>query len=261
MKTKTWRYLIGFFLILLGGLMLLSRLFDFAFSSAMFGVIFLVGGGLFLIPVFRSKVNWWAMIPGLPLILMGAALVFGALIPRFDDLVGPGFLLGVGLAFIITFLMHNHYWWALIPGVIMGGIGVATLIEIFVPAATSNIIATIILGSIGLAFLLVFFLNRNHWWAIIPAGALASVAAMVLTGMVSMLFIGLAVTFALIPLFIRREYWWGWIVCAVMAIMGIAFLFFETAIGTISVFFFPVVLIILGAVAIIQAVLPRKKRD
>lgn len=259
MKTKTWRYLIGFFLILLGGLMLLSRIFNFAFSNALFGSVMVVGGVLFLIPVFRTKVNWWALIPGLPLVLMGGALALSAINPNMDDLVGTGFLLGIGLAFIITFIMHNRYWWALIPGVILSGIGAATVVDVFIPTASSNIVAFVILGSIGLSFLLVFFVKRSNWWAIIPAGALGSVAVLVLTGLVGLLFIGFAVTFALIPLLVSREHWWAWIVTSVMAVMGVAFLFFEAAAGTIGRFFFPVLLIILGVAAIVQVLIPKKK--
>jgi hypothetical protein len=143
--------------------------------------------------------------------------------------------------------------------VILSGIGVATLVEVFIPAAASNIVAFVILGSIGLSFLLVFLVNRKHWWAIIPAGALGSVAALVLTGLVGLFFIGLAVTFALIPLLVSREHWWAWIVTSVMAVMGVAFLFFEAATGTIGRFFFPILLIVMGVAAIVQVMLPKKK--
>lgn len=259
MKNKTWRYLIGFFLILLGGLMLLSRLYSFGFWDVLFGVVMLVGGGLFLIPAFRTKANWWAWLPGLPLVTMGGTLALTALFPALETLVGSAFLLGIGLAFVIVFLLHNHYWWALIPGVILTGIGVATVIDLVFPVASSNLIASMILGSIGLSFLLVFLTKRSNWWAIIPAGALGSVAALVLTNLVGLLFIGLAVTFALIPLLVSREHWWAWIVTAVMAVLGVAFLFFEAAAGTIGRFFFPILLIALGVVAIVQVMIPRKK--
>lgn len=259
MKSKTWRYLIGFFLILLGGLMLLQRLFSFGFWDVLFGIVMLVGGVMFLIPAFRTKVNWWALLPGVPLTLMGATLALSALLPTVDDLVGSAFLVGLGLAFIITFLLHNHYWWALIPGVILAGIGAATLVDVFIPSASSNFVAFIILGSIGLSFVMVFLTKRSNWWAIIPAGSLVSVGLLVLTGMVGLLFVGFAVTFALIPLTVNRDHWWAWIVTAVMAVMGLAFLFFEAAAGTIGRFFFPILLILLGIAAIIQVLLPKKK--
>ena len=259
MKTKTWRYLIGFFLILLGVLMLLSYVTDFRFTNALFGIMMIIGGGLFLIPVFRTKANWWSLIPGLPLLFMGGVLALSAINSGMNDLVGTGFLLGLGFAFLITFLMHNQYWWALIPGTILTGIGAATVVEVFFPATSSNLVAFVVLGSIGLAFLLVFLTRRNNWWALIPAGALCSVAALVLTDLVGLLFIGFAITFALIPLLVSRDHWWAWIVCAVMAVMGVAFLFFEAAAGTIGRFFFPILLIVLGIVAILQVMWPRKK--
>jgi len=261
MKQSTWRYLIGIFLILVGASLFAIRLFDLPvlFTNLLFGSFMLLGGVLFLLPVLRTKANWWALLPALPLLLMGAASIVSAFWPKYDDLIGTGFLLGIGLAFIFTYLLHNHYWWALIPGVIMSGIGASTLVEFLLPNTNGNWIAFIILGSIGLAFFFVYLTDRHHnWWALIPFGVLLSVGALVVTDLVGYLFIGMGLTFVLVALLAGRTNRWAWIPAAVLGTLGLAFLFFSPAAGLIGKFFLPIVLIILGIIAIFQVILAKK---
>ena len=261
MKQSTWRYLIGIFLILVGASLFAIRLFDLPvlFTNLLFGGFMLLGGVLFLLPVLRTKVNWWALIPGLPLLLMGAASIISAFWPKYDDLIGVGFLVGIGLAFILTYLLHKHYWWALIPGVIMTGIGASTLVDFLLPKTNGNWISFIILGSIGLAFLFVYLNDRHNWWALIPFGVMVSVGVLVLTGMVGYLFLGMGLTFAMIPLLTGHENWWAWIPGGVLGLLGMSFLFFSPAAGIIGKFFLPIVLIGLGVLAIFQVVFPKNK--
>ena len=65
--------------------------------------------------------------------------------------------------------------------------------------------AAIFLAFIGLSFALIYALNPEFWWAIIPAGSLFSVAALVglsdrIRGEVAVgiMFLGMALTFALV---------------------------------------------------------------
>jgi len=223
------------------------------------GAVMIGGGVLFLGAVFRSRENWWGLITGLPLILMGVGLLLSTFNESWEGLVGIGFLLGLGLGFIITYLIKRPFWWALIPGVILSGIAVSSLLQMFLPGQTANLGSFIVLASIGLAFVLVFVSDRTKWWAIFPAGALLSIAALVVFDNVAYLFIGLGITFALVPLLVGREHNWGWIVSAVMMLLGMGFLFFSPATESVSRFFFPVLLIVLGVAAIIQVLLPKKR--
>lgn len=260
MKHTTWRYIVGIFLILVGAGMFVVRLMDLPvrFANLVFGIMMLIGGVLFLLPVLRTRVNWWALLPGLPLVLMGGALGTSAFLPQAGDLVGPGLLLGLGLAFIITYLLYKQYWWALIPGVILSGIGASVTVAALLPETSGNWVAFFILGAIGLAFLLVYLVDRHHWWALIPGGVMVSVGALVLTGEVAYMFLGMAATFALVALLAGKENWWAWIPCGVLATMGMAFLFFSTSAGAIGKFFFPALLIVFGVVAILQVIWPKK---
>ncbi len=84
---------------------------------------------------------------------------------------------------------------------------------VFGPIVT-NLIWVLLFGLGGLAFLLVFFFDREHWWALIPGCTLLGLAVLVgfgeqlqaAGGAIFMAAIGLS--FALIYL-VRREHWWA----------------------------------------------------
>ena len=85
-----------------------------------------------------------------------------------------------------------------------------------------------------------------------------SVGALVLTGIVGYLFIGMGLTFALIPLLTGHENWWAWIPAGILGVLGMSFLFFSPASGIIGKFFLPIVLIVIGVLAILQVIFPKK---
>jgi hypothetical protein len=76
-----------------------------------------------------------------------------------------------------------------------------------------NLVWVLLFGLGGLAFLLVFFFNREHWWALIPGCTLLGLAVLIgfgeqlqaAAGALFMAAIGLS--FALIYI-LRREHWW-----------------------------------------------------
>ena len=111
MKNQTWRYLIGIFLILLGGLFLVEQITEFSIPlwRGIMGAVMIGGGVLFLGAVFRSRENWWGLITGLPLVLMGAGLLLSIFNESGEGLVGIGFMLGLGLGFVITYLVQQFY--------------------------------------------------------------------------------------------------------------------------------------------------------
>jgi hypothetical protein len=84
---------------------------------------------------------------------------------------------------------------------------------LFGPIVT-NLIWVLLFGLGGLAFLMVFFFNREHWWALIPGCTLLGLAVLIgfgdrlqaAGGAIFMAAIGLS--FALIYL-VRREHWWA----------------------------------------------------
>lgn len=137
-----------------------------------------------------------------------------------------------GALFLYLFLTGLHdRWWAAIPGFTLMGLAAVIFYDKFAPPFFSDIGGAIFLGSIGLGFLAIFFTNRHLWWAVIPGGALMSVAGVVVASQFgdwinpgSVLFIGLGLTFALLGLlstYLGVNLRWAYIPAAVMLVLGL----------------------------------------
>ena len=205
------RLLWGGLLIVGGILFLLQNLFDFQFGSLFWSLVFGLAGLFFLSVFFSNRMNWWGLIPGITLI---------------------------GIALVIA-------------------------LDTFAPAVGDILEGTIILGGIGLSFLVIYLLNREFWWAIIPAGVLLSLSLALAvedflpdTGFVSIFFIGMALTFAFLAMVPTPEgkMQWAWIPAGVLGIIGIAFGAFS---GSLMAYAVPVILIGVGGFLIFRTLLGR----
>jgi hypothetical protein len=209
----------------------------------------------------------WRTIVGVGMVLLGILAllqVFGYL-PTNGDFVGLifGFLFaGAGAAFLTLLGRNRENWWAAIPGLVLLSLGALILSGIFFPAFASNFGGTLFMGGLSLAFLVVYFMNRENWWAIIPGGVLLTIAAITALDRVPALdtggifFLGLAATFAvlaLIPVEGRRMSW-PWIPAAVLAVMGILI---SVAAANLINYLWPVALILGGLLLLGRAILRR----
>ncbi len=140
---------------------------------------------------------------------LGFLQAFGFLQNASDVFWGLIFLAG-GAVFLTLFV--GGQWWAVIPGLVLAGIGVLILL----PNSMEELGGAIFLGAIGLSFWVVYFGGRQRWWAIIPAGVLSTLAVVTLipswldgveTG--GIFFFGLALTFLLLAVLehIDWAYW------------------------------------------------------
>ena len=119
-----------------------------------------------------------------------------------------------------------------------------------------------VLSGIALPFLVVYFRDRNQWWALIPAYVLLAVGLMVLlleSNVLDDLLVPAYVMFAIaIPFLVvfanNRKNWWALIPGGILAIIGTAFLIAEAALEYIL----PVVFIILG-IGILVRVFTRRE--
>jgi hypothetical protein len=125
---------------------------------------------------------------------------------------------------------RRENWWALIPAAVTLLLAVIILLG----AVMGELAGMALFLGIGLAFVGVYFAEidgrRYHWWALIPAGALFSLAAVVLLAVLhldalagSALFLGLSLTFAVL-------YWlrgpgrpldWAWIPSLALLAFGL----------------------------------------
>jgi hypothetical protein len=176
--------------------------------------------------VLTSSLFW-----GLVLILGGALLLLDSMGLFKGDALFWTIVVGViGILFLWMYVTNRDHWWALIPGIILVAVSVTIGLTTFLPGfGESNFVGTIILGGIALSFLGVYLANRNNWWALIPAGVMATVAIVatldtVTSGIATggIFFLGLGITFALVAFLPNSigQMRWAWIPAGILGIFG-----------------------------------------
>lgn len=207
-------------------------------------------------------------------VLWGLLLILGGVFFLLENLgileLGGIFwalLLGLaGIFFISVFVQNRGNWWALIPGMTL--LSVATLITLdrIAPRLGEVVGGSIVLGGIGLSFLLIYLVDRTNWWAIIPMGVMLTLAAVASLDQISGLgietggvfFLGLGATFALVALLPAPggSNRWAWIPAAVLGLMG---LLLVAAAGEMINYLWPVALILIGGYLILLTLRPRAR--
>jgi len=183
--------------------------------------------------------NWWRVIAGLLVIMVGIILLLAQfeLITFAGSLWGSLALLAMSVVFLSLWFSNTAEWWPLIPGSIMFGWGVATLLGAFGVLGW----LVVLIGFIGsaLPFFYIFFRQgaKEGWWALIPAGIISAWGlGVVLTelGLPDPLlllvgFVGSAVPFLFIFSMDRQSNWWALIPGGVMGFMGLVLTLGELA--------------------------------
>lgn len=210
-------------------------MFKFLASRLFWGLVLVIGGALLLLDtfgIFKGGALFWTVVTGV-----------------------------AGLLFVVVYINNHDHWWALIPGIIF--LAIATLIglDAFLPGFSgSNFGGTIILGGIALSFLLVYLVDHRNWWAIIPAGVMATIAIVALTssstaGGVSggIFFLGLGLTFGLVAVLPTSvgQMRWAWIPAAILGIFGLLILLAAEAYIN---YVWPSALILAGLLLVIRSI-------
>lgn len=179
----------------------------------------------------------WRLLLGAGLILMGVLALLDTLnlVKVADWWIGALFIMG-GLAFLTVTLNNKAQWWGLIPGLALIGIGGEIILGGINATWAHHLGGASVLGMLGLAFWLIYLMNRVQWWAIIPGGVLVTLAGVAIisdmTGGMesgSVFMFGLAATFALLALLTAKNpqpNTWAWIPAAILAVIG-GMLFFS----------------------------------
>ena len=205
--------------------------------------------------------------------LWGSLLILGGILFLLDNLgyikIGGlvwAIILAVGgLVFVSVFLSDRQHWWALIPGIILLAVAATVAVDYLFAGRAGDLSGMIVLGGISLAFWMVYFVNREHWWAIIPAGVLATLAVVtgldnILTGGIDtggIFFLGLGATFALVAVLPtpHGQMKWAFIPAVVLIIIG---LFVIGAATDLLNYIWPVALILAGAVILFRGFIWRR---
>ncbi len=168
-----------------------------------------------------------------------------------------GFLIFMG--FYIS--LHREQFWPLIPGITSLGLCLLILSEeIGIPDTVGS---GLFILFIGLSFLAIAILHKEHWWAVIPAGMVGSVSLVIFFGDepgVGLMFLGMGVTFLALYFVLKskpEKHWWPLIPGGILAFMGLLFLFFgQVEFGN---YVLPVALIVVGLILIIQHLKEKKE--
>jgi hypothetical protein len=164
-----------------------------------------------------------SIVGGLILILAGGLFLMQkmGILDNVGDIFWGAVFLAVGALFLFTFFTGS--WWAVIPGCVLAGIGALILL----PDSLEAYGGALFLGSISLAFWLVFATApRERWWALIPAGVLTTLAVVTFlpdliggTATGSIFFFGMALTFLLVALLAGMR--WAYYPAVALAVIGV----------------------------------------
>ncbi len=169
-----------------------------------------------------------------------------------NELIWTG-LFGVGaLVFLYVFFSRpTELWWAAIPGFTLLGLSALIFFDNYGPSFVQPLTGSIFMGSIAVAFLMIYLVNREMWWALIPGGALTTIAVVASledvhglnTG--GVFFMGLGLTFLVVGLLTQRApepQAWAFIPAVILIALGVLIGTDFSLIGML----WPVALIVVG---------------
>jgi hypothetical protein len=169
--------------LLIGGgvLLLLQNLGDLeSVSNYLWTFLFGVFGLSFLVGFALDRSRWWALIPGIILLSIGAVvgLSFNRS-PLVETLSGPIVLGGIALAFWAVYAVRREFWWAIIPA---GTLTTLAVVAGIAPRSEAMDTGGIFFLGLAVTFGLVFLLTRMQW-PLIPAAVLAVLGVFFIVGL------------------------------------------------------------------------------
>jgi hypothetical protein len=167
--TSEWWPLIPAYILVVLAAFIASIELDILGDSFIASVILTLVAIPFLVVYFRDRTQWWPLVPSYVLLLI--ALMVGLIeFNLLKDAWMATFVLGgIGLPFLIVYLLNRKNWWALIPAYTMVVIGLMVgLIDAGILRDT--IIPAYVFLSIAIPFFLVYANDSSQWWPLIPGG-------------------------------------------------------------------------------------------
>ncbi|NJN44337.1 MAG: hypothetical protein HC806_06195 [Anaerolineae bacterium] len=208
--------------------------------------------------IFSSRVTW-----GLLLIGAGAVLLLQNLNLLPQNPIIWIVVFGVGaLYFLLGYFSSREYWWAAIPAFSLMGLSLMAGWElIFRNRLSQDLSTTHFLGIIGLGFIAVYLRSPKQWWAIIPAGALISIAGVgALETLIKepgpveiggVLFLGMGVTFFLVFLLPSADGRRRWAIWPAIGLLFVGGMITAAATDLLGILW-PVALILAGLLVIMR---------
>jgi len=199
-------------LLIAGGLLFLMQSLGLMMLDNIWPIVFAAPGAVFLYAFIRQRQNWWAVIPGMALLGIGALIAFEQIFPRANDDWGGAIFLGsLGVAFLAVYLRTaTHEWWAIIPAGVLGSLAATIVLE---PFLGGDFTGGLFMLGVGATFALVYLLptpSGRMRWAIYPASIVGGIGVLILIAATQLLRIlgPLAIiAFGLYLILRRRDRW------------------------------------------------------
>lgn len=106
---------------------------------------------------------------GIVLIGLGVLFLVNQIFPFITDLIWAAAFFAGGLAIYNAYTRQRDRWWMLIPAYAMSVIGGIIVLDTLLPNA-DDLVGAFVMFAIAFPFFYVYLNNKNHWWALIPAG-------------------------------------------------------------------------------------------
>lgn len=181
-NSNSWRVLVGVGLVLVGALALLQTLTGWEIGGIFWGILFAAAGAAFLYVLFQDRRRWWAAIPGLILLGIGATIVLSTVAPTAAEWISGLIILGgISAAFFVVYALSPLNWWALIPAGVMATLALVSVLDNIHNFDSGWVFLTGMAATFAMVALLPErTTGRKLTWAWYPAVALAVIAAIVL---------------------------------------------------------------------------------
>ena len=174
----------------------------------------------------RNNLIW-----GIALILFGGVYLLEnlGLIPEFAPTVWGVVFAGVSLVCLVIYLTSGWREWGwLFPLFIFAGL--AAVIFLGEAGIEGLWIGALFMAAMALPFWLVFLIDRENWWALIPGWVFAVLTAVILLSdsiagetLGALVMLGIGLPF-LIVFLVNRSHWWALIPAFILCGIGLALL-------------------------------------
>jgi hypothetical protein len=171
-----------------------------------------------------------------------------------------------GLGFLVWFFMGTENWWRAIPAFTLLGIGGGLFMAWRNPAWV-DYGPSLALAGIALGFWAVLIVRREQWWALVPAGALTTVAILLalwgrlaLAGRMAVLLVGMGLTWLLLYAlrYNQRDTRWASVPAGALLLLGGVTLIGALSMPALVRNWWPIALVVAGLVAVIGGLATRK---
>jgi hypothetical protein len=205
---------------------------------------------------------------GIFLLLAGVFLlltnlnVFGT----WGDLAWAALYALAGLGFLIWFFTGTEHWWRAIPAFTLLGIG-ATMLLAWRNIELGGWGPSLVLFGMALSFWAILIVRKEHWWALVPAGVLTTVAVLFglwprldAAGRTAVLLIGLGLMFLLLYAIRYDEHdaRWAAVPAGALLLLGVVTLVGALPLPAMVQDWWPIVLVVAGALLIVLGLTRRK---